>query len=660
MQKISLSDIKHTLREFFETQCGDLIIVIDHTERMLSPAGTFSDPDVRELIGIIANAANSKIILTSRRPVNMAFLSKDAQYPDPQPPVGRFPEGPPHVEQLLGAFVGLKTYPPELIEAIDRHPMLGVLAGLYLRRVGPQAMYDSDLIQELRNNMRSAIFSRIIDDSSRAAILAVSRLRISVPRNMIVALSSDTSVRAAEDLGLLFSDRDMSRSDLMRCVGALRLRPSSLNAESEEGIDGEQHSAPDTSEIVIQGRIAELYGQLYRTDDDPKWLREAYYHRMLTRDSHALRLFGTSFRSEIFGAGEYWFRYRKDFASALWAFNTAQKYGDTGVLVRMRRASCLMRVNRQQEGEKEFKKLLEEFPEAAGVKTSFVDGLLFLKEFDRALTQLKDFRFTVGDSGWVAGQFGRSYLGLHLYHEAIAAFSQQLALEKEPIVYQSLARAYHRLGVTPQEKRVLEQGLQHFPHSRRLQLAYAAVLERIGKVDDAARQLLNLLEEDPYDGWVIFSSIKALGRLDQVDRAQEIWRVGQRRLHPEFLRPKIEAAIEIELDHFERALMILEQQNAEEDEHTAGQKVEVYFRWATNLQDPASRKTIAAKGLNELKDLFSSKLGRNIPLLLSYAKLAVVAEDQAFYKRIKARVLEMSPTITEISKIEAEMKLPWE
>src|ERR1044072_4986421 len=190
----------------------------------------------------------------------------------------------------------------------------------------------------------------------------------------------------------------------------------------------------------------------------------------------------------------------------------------------MRIASCLIRDKRQKEGEEKFHQLLEEFPEALGVKTSYIDGLLYVREYERALGFLRDSGLSINDGAWIAGQFGRAFMGLQLHREAIEAFNQQLTLEEEPIVYQNLARAYHRLGSTDQERTTLERGLKLFPNSNRLQLSYAAVLERIGKVADAAERLEELLKRDPSNGWIIFPLVKALGRLGESEKAMQIWK----------------------------------------------------------------------------------------------------------------------------------------
>lgn len=662
MQRISFKDIKANVTDFFQEHSRNLVVVVDHVERLLNPIGQLVDVDIQELILILAKSRGAKVVLTSRRAINTPFIPAELQYPEPQPPVGRFPEGPPHVEQLLGTFIGVKDFPPVLIEGIARHPLLAVLAGLYLRNKGTEAVANEQFLKELKNNMRVALFSRIVDEPSRPAIIAISRLRIPVPRRMVVALSSEGSVQAAEALGLVFFQRDMNRDDLLSCVGALRLRTwEGANFELDDPIDSEtdHESAQDSAERGAQEYIAALYEQIYRKDGDPKWLRESLYHHMLTGDIGTLNQFGVTFRSEIFGAGEYWFRYKKDFDSALWAYQTSQRFGDQGVLGRMRVASCLMRVKRQEEGEEEFNRLLQEFPEAQGVKSSYIDGLLYIREYQRALTLLNEFNLSLKDGAWVAGQFGRAYMGLQRHKEAVEAFSQQLQFEEDSLTFQNLARAYHRMGDTQNELRVLERGLRLFTHSKRLQLAYASLLERTGNVPEAARRLELLFESHPTNGWVVFPLIKSLLRLGEPERAEEIWRNVEDKLYPEILRIPIQATLAVEQGKYDRALSIM-RQKGEDDEHSVGQKLEIYYEWAKNSIDSDEKQRIASQGIKELAGIIGTSLDHNVPLLISYAKLAIVVGSKALYEEIEQKVLKINPYIRELDRIKAELKPSWE
>ena len=92
-------------------------------------------------------------------------------------------------------------------------------------------------------------------------------------------------------------------------------------------------------------RIAYWYKRLYREHQDPRWIRELYYHTMAAGDKEEAKEFGALYKSEIFFVGYYWFRVLKRYEDALWAYQTAHKLGLRTELTEMRMAACLMRVN---------------------------------------------------------------------------------------------------------------------------------------------------------------------------------------------------------------------------------------------------------------------------------------------------------------------------
>ena len=500
LRSTAFSDIKDELLSTLQRISNDIIFVFDHFERLLNPGGIISDREIKEFLSSVA-MTNSKIILTSSRAVDLSIFPSEIVFPEPQPPVGRFPEGPPHVGQLLGLLAGIKDCPDLIMKSIDRHPLLAVLAGLCVRKNGAGVLSDDKLIKELKNDMRSALLHRIADDISRPAIDAISHLRIPVPRDMLINLSSLSSVKSAESIGLIYLERDSRRDDLLSCIGAIRYWSASDDGSEE---DAEVEASLDAENRAIHDTISLQYQDVYRKDDDPKWLREVYFHKLLSGDKNIIDNFGSYFRSEIFGAGEYWFRYKKDFNLAFWAFSTAARFGENGAFLRMRSASCLIRIGRRSEGESEFGKLIQEFPQAKHIVSSYVDSLLFIDAFGTALSILNKHKIVSTDGPWQAVQFGRIYMGLHKYQEAISAFKTELQFEQTPIAFQNLARAYHKIGDTPNETAMLEKGLELHPTNKRLQIAIAALLERIGQPEKARDILLDILDAYPYNGWVIF------------------------------------------------------------------------------------------------------------------------------------------------------------
>lgn len=661
LREITFTDVRTSINDFFHSIAGRIVCVFDHFENILDSSGRIFDRDIKELLFILLEPEGAKVVITSRlESIDLSFVPEFFVYPKPQPPVGRFPRGE-HVENVLQSFLLRPKYPAVLIDAIDRHPFLTTLAGMYLQKYGESALEDYRLLDDLKLQMRDAIFSRIVDDKSRPAVEAISRLRIPVPRKMLVQLSSEKSVFSAEDIGVIRPHFGGGRGDLIGCIGALQIVPSEYAEQASEDVF---YSDLDTREKGIerdaQENIVKCYAQLYREDDDPIWLREMYYHRMVIGGKESLGQFGTLYRSELFSAGEYWYDKEKDFDKALWAYNLALEHGQPGYYIRMRIASCKVRLGLEKkdflnEGDKEFQSLLKRYPSEYGIKMAYVDASLWIKNYTGALKLLREFGFSYTDHWWIAGQFGRAYSGRHEHNKAIAAFEYQLKEKPKASVYEQIARAYHRLGDTDKEIDKIVKGIKKYPNNIRLRLCYGALLERVGEADQAVEVLEKIFEDDPNNGWVIFPLIRSLARIGRIDDIIEIWRRIRYKTRPEFLRIPIEAEILARQERFEQALSVLSR--ASDDEHKVGQSLEIYFAWANSQTDDEERKHIAKTGLSQPIDPI---IQRNVPVLIMRCNLALIAKDRERCEEAINTINTINPHLRELERIKEEYRETWD
>ncbi len=397
-------------------------------------------------------------------------MPESVRIDDNQPEVGRFPRGE-HVHNVLDdhvdrALLRLSDYPDSLIEAIDRVPYLASIAGRIIQLEGPSSLADLQFLDLIRKRLRHELLRRVITDKAGPAIEIIALLRGPVPRSILVDLANEDAVRETEDLGLVYPVFDRSREDLVAGIAVLHSRTEEHELEERD------------PEAIVEGRqdtrhrkIAQRFKRLYREDGDPRWIRECYYHTLATGDPGDIGEFGAVYRGELFWAGEYWFA-KHNYPAALAAFQAARKLGLNSYESELRLAACLFRVGRTKEGEQHYRSMLERFPDARGVKTSFVDCYLALNRNEEALKQLDNFDFDVGTSYWIAHQFGRAYLGLHRYTDAISAFEAELKQLTRPTAYLDLAAAYRRIGRRSDVARVLRQGLKRYAKHFRLRVNY--------------------------------------------------------------------------------------------------------------------------------------------------------------------------------------------
>ena len=636
------------------------IVVFDHFERLLDPNGTVQDLEVIEFLQLISSAPNAKVIITSRRMPNMDFVPAAISIDTTQPPVGRFPKGK-HVENVLDDFIDratweLSSYPDELIQAIDRVPYLAVLAAKIIKNEGPRSIDDPNFLSLLRNRLREELLQRVLSDLAKPAVKVASFLRIPVPRIVIEGLASKESVREAEELGLIYHTHGQYGHELLTGLSTLRYR-SDEEDEFTEMPPGEVEIHADKDKQHHE--ISQSYVQLYREEDDPKWIREAYYHSVAAGNIQSLRQFGALYRGELFWAGDYWFRVRKNFKAALEAFKAAKRLGLHTYRTDLRLAACLMRCNDVDEGTKLYEKLFKKYQNAKGVKTSYIDSLLYLHRYDEALDKLIEFGFNNSDGVWIAHQYGRSYFGLRHYKDSLVAFKLALDMRGEPIDYYSVARSYHRLGEQNNVGIFLKKGLNYFKNNFRLNLSYASHLIQVGdtsKLEEAESILTKLHELSPFNGGVLQQICKLFCSVGRVDEAIQLVGSNYSSIYPESYRIPIRIEILLAQGKWHDSINMLNNIHSD-DEHLVGLKKKIFLRWARAEESVENQKLIAQKGL---KVNMAPSLNSNIPILVSSARLAHISEDENAFMKFHSKIEEINPNIAESLKSENSNIYYWE
>lgn len=648
LQHVQLSTVVESVAAFAARVAPRSILVIDHFERLLGPKDRI-DPELRELLSLWAKVDGAKVILTSRRLVPGGLLP-DIVIELDHPPVGRFPQGF-HVENILSMFVPLNDFPAAFIEAIDRHPLLAELAGRILEKEGHEALHDPTLQAQLRDKLRNKLMERASTELARPALHALMHTRRAVPRSVAESVAGRVSVAEALETGVAYEFATSSGASLVSCIRGFRFD----HAEEDD-----QSVLPDHA-IRIHETWARHLALHYKTvDDDPQWLREAYYHTAVSGSPQALKAFGRMHRSELQDAGEYWFRRGKDFSNALWAFRRVEELSqDVDPVVKMRIASCLIRTGNAQPGLDMFAELFEQYPEWTGVRSSCVDGLLYLRRFADALRVLQGFvdyaALNSEQDSWHLGQYGRAHLGLQQFSEAVDAFSRQLRLDRSPVVYRALARAYHRLGRRREAGRVLERGYRDHPDSTAMLAAFASWLQANGAPERAIELLEPVLKSEADNAWIAFAYVQALIACGRADEARRHLDHCGRELTPRFMRLTVEATVLKAEGHYESALRLLD--SSSEDQHDSdarvGQRAEVFVAWAERAESDDARR-VASQGLVEL-----AAASRNLLINVSVLKLCLLARDRPRFEATLALCKEVNAKSEDVAHLEDEARRTW-
>lgn len=658
LKSIRFSDIAEPVQKLIEKLSEHTIIVFDHFERLLNPYAKIQDSEIVDFLHSLCNADNAKIIITTRKVPVLNFLKGEGIVDDSHPPVGRFPKGE-HVENLLDDFIdrskqNIQHYPEDLLNAIDRVPHLAVLAAKIINQEGLSSLQDKSLLKTIRARLREDLIRRIADDESRPAVELLTVLRIPVPKEMLIDLASENSVIAAENLGLIYKVYDRFDNYLVSGIGALHSTKNNDDLMDENEIQNETKSDEDKK----HEEVAAWYSKLYRNDNDPKWLREIYYHTLAAGDMHSISKFGVIYKSELFWAGNYWFRVRRNYKAALEAFQTARKFGLESYTVELRIAACHMRLGNAQ-GHSEYEKLIKKYPDSGGVKSSYIDSLLYLSKFQEALDKLSEFDFQMEYDYWTAHQYGRAYFGLRQFENAITAFRKNISLNSDHFAYFMLAKSHAKLGNSEEVGQVLQEGIKRYKDNKALKLSYASHLIQKGFIDDLneAKLILESLHaESPTYGGVLHQLCKLYCLGGNAEKAKNILDSIEWKVYPEkYLKP-IKVEIFIGQEQWENAISELNK-IAYTDEHLVGLKKKIFLRWATSEESIKDKIRIAKRGLDVEQ---SSDISNNIPILVTSAKLASIAEDEVAFEQYIAEIRTINEKVANMILDQDEEIHYWE
>jgi tetratricopeptide (TPR) repeat protein len=646
LRDVKFEHIRDSFSDLVNTVSEHTVVVFDHFERLLTPSFKVADTGIREFITCLSTPPSAKVIITTRKNPLFSFLPDAIAVNKSQPPVYRFPKSDgQHVTNVLNDFVGefgRSEYPNKLHQAIDRVPNLAVLAGRIIKQEGPSVLDDERFLKDLRDRLRKRLLKRIVTDDVEPKINVLSLLRIPVPQAMVEALIGKTDTEKIRRMGLLYQIDDRSQlSPLLSLVNTLK------DVAYDKPLGEFKEEIVDTSRDEDHKRIADLYDRFYSIDHDPRWIRERYYHVLSSGDSELVKHFGTVYKTELFNAGQYWFEQKRDYSAALEAFKAAVDLSHKTYKARMRLASCMVRVGQVDAGKQKYYKLIDDYPDKWGPKTSLVDSLLFINNYEEALDVLDEFGLNMSASHWVAGQYGRAYMGLNNYKKAIDAFERSKKLEKDHFTFRKLATAYSCLGRLEDVERTLKEGISACDRTKKLKLYYARHLIQKGyenSISEAENILTELNREYPQNGEILQQLAKLLCIRGRPNDAHElVENIGLSNIHPEWYVTPIMVEIKMEKGKWREATDRIGSLSGK-DRHLVGLKKKVYLQWARNTDEPQRKRSIAQDGLDVpvKEELFS-----NIPILVVSAKLARFADRQDLFDGFIDKIQRLNPNVAE-------------
>lgn len=608
-------------KKFVDAFSGRVIIFIDDFHRAVDSNGNLADKDLATAIGFLLRSAPSKLILSQnlRAPANV--IETDWGQLNPVTvQLRRFASDETVINMLDDRVdrrsLGIESYPDDLIAAISRHPLSTRLAADVLRAQGAGVLSEERFFLELEEKLFTELWQRLVDEESAAAVSIAVHLRIPIPKKSLELLSSKDSVEAALSSSAIYAKDDRRWVALISALELFRRRSGAFESSEE-----------------LHNKLADEFVSLYREDDDPKWIRESYFHRLLSSNAIQPQLGGYYFR-ELVGSAEYFFRKRRH-DRALELYNFAASVGALADEPLMHRASCLVRTGARPEGDDEYSRLFSLYPRAIGMKLSYIAALIWIREYDEALAKFKSLHIDEADL-FATNLLGRIHLGLHNYETAEELLRRVVGATKLPHLraYLDLAHALQYQGAVKEERKVLADGLKKYPGNPELLAMDGGALQRLNLPDEALELLQPLFDLHPGQTSAAMSLIKLYGRRPEtVFKARKVYEKARREAEnsADSIFISMEAEVLKSEGRADAAVQLLAEKTSLSDQHTLG----MYFECVYHSLSGTSPAAAKARAIEALKIQVTGPLTKNLPLQVNRARLAAVADDYMIFQTLR-------------------------
>ena len=651
VEHLEYDQLRPAIGKLLNRFANKMVIVIENLDEVLDSNQRFADPQIEQFLLQLVGKDGIKVLFSSRTEYLPATIQRAGGASlMPLMAMGRYATTAT-VNNVLDDYfdragAGIAMYPEALLEAIDKHPLVAALAGRILQQDGQDVLLDERFFRQLKHRLRADLVARLVDGAAEPAMEVVTELRIAVPARVIENLAGRQSLHHAKMNDVIYAVPDRRWSELLTSLGLFRKRNGNelAPASEQEVSDGGG---------ISHARIAEQLERIYREDDDPKWIRESYYHRMLAGETQGLSLSefaGRYYVTELVASANYCFEKRGDFDTALALFDAAQAISPLDETSKMRRASSLIRTGKVSEGNFEYRRIIADFPNNVGMRRSHVDALLYKKEFRQAHSALKEHDLQPEKHVWHARQWGRAELGLHNYPRAIEIFRQlREKTADDPIIVTWLARSLQQFGDLNGAIKVLRTGVEDFGDNVAIRTSLAHNLER-AKEDEEARKLLqSLIAEDAGNARAALPLVKIMLRAGETAEARKVARTALKRAHGNLkaFAHMAEAEVMLAEDKPETAAAYLRQHMAE-DENMGSLLIDALLRAAERAADLKEKTSLLdeAAAVPQVETL-----RHNVPVQIVLVRLAFARRDRPAFDKAIANLAETKIDATELQRL---------
>ena len=638
LHRISLDVLKNSmeLRSALLLIVKKSILILDGFENCIDPNNKIQNADVSWLVNFWSDIKGAKIIIQTRVEVKDIPFSKSTQeYMSTFPKT--YNDEYKFTKQLLDELIpisyrteniGFKRYPENLLVTLDNHPYFIYVAGTLIRNSQDFAcLTNQDYLSKLENRLYDTLISEFnLGENQKLAIYSLGLIQIPVPTEFVEMLCGEKIAIELLEKGFLVQEIP-GRFRLLTILTKIRI---------------EKHGKEEIQllETNLHKKISSLFYDLYKNNSDPSFLRQAYHHQLLSGN----KKISTYILPQLSEAAEFWFSNHK-YSECIWAYETIQKERKLHSREQLRFASCLIRTQKITEGMKEYNELIKKYNTWKGVKSSYVDSLIYagvhIKTALKVLDQIPEHD---RDTYWHR-QKARCYIQINKRMDAYSEYETAILGSKKyeswNIIRELIAYA-HKVGDDDKEYEWLDYAWTHLMlHIDEVRIELGAYYERMNQLEKAEELLFEAYKNMPNNAYCVLPLVKTLYKVGKVDEAEAVMQSSKNAKPNEVIEytkifllkgkkdfPKCKELLEKSLFNIDHSLKI----------HRWGQWADLFYSWCQEFEGEVKIE-MAREGLKYVNEIIKEK---NVPAMMACLELAQITEDKALIGTIEENILKVN------------------
>jgi len=639
LQDLPTEELRTVIHKSIAPLATKTILILDGFENSIDPEGNIENEDVEWLIDFWSSLNNAKIIIESRWEVKqLPFERCQFEYMTTFPSAGKNKHQ--YTIQLLHELVPINYrtkdmeyggYPLELLETLNNHPYFTYIAGTIIRN-NPDStcLKNQNFISHLKTRLYENLISNFsLKDNELELLHSLTLVKNAFPLKFVGMVIGDFEIaKKLLEKGLILE----SSHERFLPLGVVR---NFYKTDTEKDVS-------KLDELKWHEIFADVFYRLYQNESDPSFFRQSYYHATLAGNKSDFSAYRVP---EIAICADFWYK-SKRYSDSLWAHKKIQEKRSLHSKEQMKMASCLIRTNEFKEGKKSYLDLIWRYKTWLGVKSSYIDSLLFTGSHAESAKNML-FKIPEIERGFYwHRQAARCYRQLSKRKDAYKEYEEAILDSPSHTVWQviqELINYAHEAGDGDTECKWLEHGWKYLKiRSDDIKINLGAYFERTDELEKAEKLLFEAHQNNPSNAYCILPLVKTLCRDNKISEAEIILKNAPPNTTPHNILLYAKIIYLKVLGDFSECEQLLLSLHMDEMNRTSihrwGQWADLFLSWSFTLKGREQRD-IAFRGLKFVKQIINEK---NVPAMMACLELSKITNNFELQEKLQETIHEVN------------------